>query len=129
MSDIDPSVWQVRLLSGVPVDSPRLTVLEEDGELVGFDVACTAGTTQVRLDKTAGIIVGHVAPDGGVVFEGEIDPDNWGPWHITAGPDDLVGARFTDAGVAVRAAMRGWRWPDTWPADAEPQLGTMEFPL
>lgn len=70
-----------------------------EGPAGGFDVANPAGLVKVRLERDS-------------------------TWRVVEGPGGLAGLVFPAAGVAVRAALRGYPWPEGWPADMEREMPT-----
>lgn len=107
---------------GVPLDDPRVRLVDAgDDTGYGFDVDGAAGPATVRFDAKAITIEGTWTADGRVDVSGggSINPDNWKPWYIPFGPAGVKGHRFDDAGVAVRAALRGRCAPPEWGTDLE----------
>lgn len=116
-------VWLTE--QGISLDDPRITVVEAEDGALGFDVAGRLGPAKVRFDAKA-ITLKDAAwtSDGKVAFpaEGSIGPDNWKPWYIPSGPAAVKGTRYDEAGVAVRAALRGETWPAGWPPEYEERM-------
>lgn len=97
-------------LENFSIADPRLTVVQDDGEFAGFDVATPGGVAEVRLRQMTEFNV-H-------------DPQTWQAWIIRSGPNVLAGTRYDSAGRAIRAALRGWVWPhgEGWDPEFEREL-------
>lgn len=114
---MDPIDLRMCEEAGVPLNNPRVTVVEDGW--VGFDISTSAGVTQVRHRQ---VPVEGVSNGPELTFPG-LDMATFGqPWTVTAGPERLVGARYGDMAEAVRAALRGWPWPRGWDKNLEPLM-------
>jgi hypothetical protein len=119
--------WLRTELAPTKLDDPRLTLARTDeGLFAGFDVATSRGVVQLRIAEANVTLRPPPMPDGAVdlVSEG-LDMQTFGrPWLITSAPSRLTGTRYDNAGKAVRAALRGFPWPQGWDNDMEQAFPT-----